>query len=147
MFKHILMPIDGSELSDKTVEQGIALAKSLNARVTALVAEPEYEMPSYSQIVSRSAISAEEHERRSRSHAQKILDNVADRAKAGGVAFEGKFCEEDEPHQAIIRTAEESGCDLIVMGSHGRHGVSAVLFGSETHEVMAHSKIPVLVYR
>lgn len=147
MFKHILMPVDGSELSDKTVAQGIALAKALNAKVTALVAEPEYEMPSYSQIVSRSAISAEEHERRARTHAQKILDQVAEKAKAAGVSFEGRFCEEDEPHQAIIRVAEEAGCDLVAMGSHGRHGVSAVLFGSETHEVMAHSKIPVLVYR
>jgi nucleotide-binding universal stress UspA family protein len=147
MFKHILMPIDGSELSQKAVEEGLKLAKCVNARVTALVAEPEYAVPTYSEMVSHAAVTLEEHQSQARSHAETILNRVAERAREAGVDFRGKFCEEDHPYAAIIREASEGACDLIVMASHGRHGLSAVLFGSETHEVMAHSRIPVLVYR
>jgi len=147
MFKHILMPIDGSELSQKAVEEGLKLAKFVNARVTALVAEPEYAVPTYSEMVSHAAVTIEEHQSQARSHAETILNRVAERAREVGVDFRGNFCEEDHPYAAIIRTASEGGCDLIVMASHGRHGLSALMFGSETHEVMAHSRIPVLVYR
>jgi nucleotide-binding universal stress UspA family protein len=147
MFKHILIPIDGSELSQKAVEEGLKLAKFANARVTALVAEPEFAVPTYSDIVAHAAVTIDEHQSQARSHAEAILGGVAKRAREAGVEFSGKFCEDDHPYAAIVREAGEGGCDLIVMASHGRHGLSALLYGSETHEVMAHSRIPVLVYR
>lgn len=147
MFKHIMIPVDGSELADKAVGEGLKLAKAFGARVTALTAEHEYEVPTYSQIVSHSAISMPEHERRIKEHAAKILETIAIRAKELGVVLEGRLMEDDEPYAAIVKASAEGVVDLIVMASHGRHGLGALFFGSQTQEVMSHSKIPVLVYR
>ena len=80
-------------------------------------------------------------------HADKTLGAVADAARAAGVAYETVSVEHEHPHQAIIDTAKSKGCDLVVMASHGRHGISAVVLGSETVKVLTHSKIPVLVHR
>ncbi|MEI6302268.1 MAG: universal stress protein [Betaproteobacteria bacterium] len=147
MFKHIMIPVDGSELADKAVGEGLKLAKAFGAKVTALIAEHEYEVPTYTQITSHSAVSVPEHERRIKEHAAKILEAVSARAKELGVRFEGRLMEDDEPYAAIVKAATEGGVDLIVMASHGRHGLGALFFGSQTQEVMSHSKIPVLVYR
>jgi nucleotide-binding universal stress UspA family protein len=128
MYTNILIPTDGSELSEKAVSHGIGLAKRIGAKVTVLTVLPPFQI-----------FRAE--------HAEKTLGAAARLAQAAGVACEGVHVEHDYPYQAIIDTAASKGCDLIVMASHGRHGISAVLLGSETMKVLTHSKTPVLVHR
>ena len=88
-----------------------------------------------------------QYQARTQEHAEETLSAVADAAQAAGVACEMIHVEHEHPYQAIIDTAESKGCDLIVMASHGRHGISAIVLGSETVKVLTHSKIPVLVHR
>jgi nucleotide-binding universal stress UspA family protein len=114
--------------------------------VTAFTAMPEYHMQS-AEIVSRNIESLEHFERRSAQEAKQLLDGIAERARSAGVAFDADFALSDRPWQAIIRAAEKNGCDLIFIASHGRRGVSALLHGSETREVLVNSRIPTLVYR
>jgi nucleotide-binding universal stress UspA family protein len=146
MYKHILIPTDGSETADKAVEEGLKFAKWAGARVTAFTAMPEYRLPS-GEIVSRNVESLPDYERRSAQEAKRLLDGIAERARGAGVEFGGEFALSDRPWQAIISAAEKIGCDLIFIASHGRKGVSAFLHGSETREVLTHSKIPTLVCR
>jgi nucleotide-binding universal stress UspA family protein len=146
MYKHILIPTDGSETADKAVEEGLKFAKWAGARVTAFTAMPEYRLPS-GEIVSRNVESLPDYERRSAQEAKRLLDGIAERARGAGVEFGGEFALSDRPWQAIISAAEKNGCDLIFIASHGRKGVSAFLHGSETREVLTHSKIPTLVCR
>jgi nucleotide-binding universal stress UspA family protein len=128
MYRNILIATDGSELSEKAVNHGIALAKRIGAKVTMLtVVQPLH------------TFTAE--------YAEKTLGTAARLARAAGVGCEGVHVEHDFPYQAIIDTAASKGCDLIVMASHGRHGISALVLGSETVKVLTHSKIPVLVHR
>lgn len=148
MFKHILLPTDGSKLSDRAVEQGIAFAKSINAKVTAVHVVPEFQMVADEGFVApMSAQFKERFEKESRAHAQKVLDKVEKMAKAAGVDFSGVIVSSDFPHQQIIHAAQKRKCDLIMMASHGRRGLSGLLLGSETAKVLTHSKIPVLVVR
>jgi nucleotide-binding universal stress UspA family protein len=146
MYKHILIPTDGSETADKAVEEGLKFAKWAGARVTAFTAMPEYRLPS-GEIVSRNVESLPDYERRSAQEAKRLLDGIAERARGAGVEFGGEFALSDRPWQAIISAAEKNGCDLIFIASHGRKGMSAFLHGSETREVLTHSKIPTLVCR
>jgi len=148
MFKHILLPTDGSKLSDQAVKRGIAFAKSIGAKVTGIHVVPEFKMmaddgfmaPMSSQLKQR-------FEDESRMRARKVLENIEQRAKDEGVQFEGVTVNSDFPYQQIIFTAEKRKCDLIMMASHGRRGLSSLLLGSETAKVLTHSKIPVLVVR
>lgn len=145
MYKHILIPTDGSELSDKAVVQGIALAKTLGAKITAVtVTEPFRLFSMDPMIVTHTPV---EHEKHARQHADRIGTAVSDVAKAANVGCEIVHVEHEHPFEAIINTAGSSGCDLILMASHGRRGAAALLLGSETLKVLTHSKIPVLVYR
>ena len=86
-----------------------------------------------------------EHAERAKAHAQKILNGVAEQARAAGVACETVQIEQNHPYEGIIETAERRGCDLIVMASHGRSGIAAIVLGSTTTKVLTHTKIPVLV--
>ena len=147
MYKHIMIPTDGSELSDKAIDAGVEFAKEVRARVTGFTAVPEYQMPSEVELMSRHGISFEQYERDARRQAEAALQKIADRARAAGVEYDAEFVQSDRPHEAIVRAALKHGCDLIFMASHGRHGISALLHGSQTHGVLAHSKIPTLVYR
>lgn len=148
MYKHILLPTDGSKLSDTAVEHGIAFAKSINAKVTAVHVVPEFQMFADEGFVApMSAQFKERFEKESRAHAQKVLDKVEKMAKTADVAFSGVIVSSDYPHQQIIHTAQKRKCDLIMMASHGRRGLSGLLLGSETAKVLTHSKIPVLVVR
>ena len=147
MYRHILIPTDGSALSDKAIEAGIGFASEVNARVTGFTAVPEYQIPSEADMMSRRGISLEEHERSSRRLAEESLRRIADRARSAGVAFDTDYAMSDRPYEAIIQAAEKHGCDLIFMASHGRRGISALIHGSETKEVLTHSTIPTLVYR
>ena len=145
MYTHILIPTDGSELSDKAVRHGIALAKRIEAKVTALtVLTPFRVFTMNAQLIEDTPA---QYEARMQRHAERILGSVAQLAEAAGVACETVRFEHEHPYQAIIGTAASRGCDLIVMASHGRRGISAIVLGSETVKVLTHSKIPVLVHR
>ena len=147
MYKHILIPIDDSKLSDVAVKNGIAFARSIRARVTGFTAVPEYQIPNELEVMNRSAISMDEHNRRAQKKAEGVLRKVASRARAAGVPCDTDFVQSDRPDEAIIRAAKKHGCDLIFMASHGRSGLKALVMGSETRGVLGKSTIPTLVYR
>jgi nucleotide-binding universal stress UspA family protein len=145
MYKNILLPTDGSPLSGSAVRHGIALAKSLGARITGLTVSVPFQVFTFdTQMVESTAM---EYSRAVQERTKKTLESVAAAAKAAGVVCETVSVEHEHPYQAIIDTASAKGCDLVVMASHGRRGVAAVVLGSETVKVLTHSKIPVLVYR
>lgn len=148
MFKHILLPTDGSKLSDRAVKQGIRFAKSIKARVTALHVVPEFKMVVEEGFVSpMTAELKTRFEKESQVHARKMLEKVERAARAEGVRCESVAVVSDLPYQQIIEVAKKKKCDLIMMASHGRRGISSLLLGSETAKVLTHSKIPVLVVR
>ena len=145
MYTNILIPTDGSELAGKAVQHGIALAKRIGAKVTALtVLLPFHVFTTDTQMIEDTPA---QYRARMQEHAEKTLSAVGQAAQAAGVACETVQVEHEHPYQAIIDTAASKGCDLIVMASHGRHGISAIVLGSETVKVLTHCKIPVLVHR
>jgi nucleotide-binding universal stress UspA family protein len=146
MYRHILVTTDGSALAEKAVSHGVSLAKSVGARVTALIVETPFNVYSVPESRVRQMSEAfAQHAEHTKQHAARVLNHVADTAKAAGVPCETVQVEHDQPYQAIITTAKDKGCDLIVMASHGRSGISAVLLGSVTNKVLTHTNIPVLV--
>jgi nucleotide-binding universal stress UspA family protein len=147
MYKHILIPIDGSPTADKAIAAGIDFACGAKARVTLFTAVPEYEPPGDAELMARRAVSLWDHERLSRDKAQAILQPAAERLRAAGIECQTAYAECNRPHEAIIDAARAHGCDLILMSSHGRRGLSELWYGSETHAVLKHSSIPTLVYR
>lgn len=148
MFQHILLPTDGSKLSDRAVKRGIEFAKSANASVTAVHVVPEFRMVVEEGFVSpMSAELKKRFENESQQHARKMLDKVEAAARGAGVQCDSVAVVSDYPYQQIIETARKKKCDLIIMASHGRRGLSSLLLGSETAKVLTHSKVPVLVMR
>ena len=145
MHRHILIPTDGSDLSQNAIEYGMALAKSVNAKVTVLTVS----VPFQTFVVETGMISdtPEDYRKRTVTLAANYLNAAKEAALAAGVVCETVHIEHDQPYLAIIETAAQKSCDLIVMASHGRRGISAVLLGSETVKVLTHSTIPVLVVR
>jgi nucleotide-binding universal stress UspA family protein len=145
MYKHILIPTDGSVLSAKAIEQGIGLAKSLGAQVTGItVSSPFHTFALDSLMVSDTA---ERYKKDCEDRAEKFLGAITGAARAAGIQARAAHVVADHPYEAIMDTARSNGCDLIVMASHGRKGASALVLGSETHKILTHSKIPVLVCR
>ncbi len=147
MYRHILIPSDGSELAEKAVEAGLEFARSIGARVTGFIAVPEYKAPSHGELMSGSAVSLAEYDRRVKVRAEEVLQKLMARARALSVECATDYVQSDRPYEAIIRAAEVHSCDLIFMASHGRRGISALVHGSETQGVLTHSRIPTLVYR
>ena len=140
MYRHILIPTDGSELAEHGLAHGLALAKFLGAKVSVIfVLEP------FSELSGRFLEAVATYAALRKEQATSVLERVANAAKAAGVSCETIEVENGQPHQAIIAAAEEKGCDLIVMSSHGRSGLSMVLIGSVTNKVLALAKTPVLV--
>jgi len=147
MYRHILIPTDGSQLAHKAVVHGLSLAKAVGAKVTALTVEASFnpsDVPA--SRVNLMSAAFEEYARHAREHAASILNGVADDAKAAGVQCETVQLDQDHPYKAIIAAAKDKGCDLIVMASHGRSGIAAIVLGSVTAKVLTHTSIPVLVY-
>ena len=145
MFKHLLLPTDGSEASQATLLKGVRLAQECNARITGISVVPEFHVLTFNTMMiedTRDVFIAE-----SRAQALKYLTLLNKAADEAGVPCETEVMLSDHPYEAIIQAAESKGCDLIMMASHGRRGVQAMLIGSETQKVLTHSKIPVLVYR
>ena len=147
MYKHILIPTDGSEVAAKAVTAGIEFAREANARVTLFTAVPEYQIPGEGAVMSRKFVSPSEHARTSEDKANSILGPAAEQARAARLEFNTDYVQSDQPWQAIIDAAQRHGCDAIFMGSHGRKGLAAAWHGSQTREVLTHSKLPTLVYR
>ena len=145
MFKHLLLPTDGSALSEASFRKGIEIAKENNARVTGLCVIPQFHIFTYHAEMLEET--NEQHSRDSQAHAERYLKAIEREAKDWGVACEVVSVASDHPYEVIIKTAEEKKCDLIVMASHGRKGLQATLIGSETQKVLTHCLIPVLVYR
>ncbi len=145
MYTNILIPTDGSELAGKAVKHGIALAKRIGAKVTVLtVLQPFHTFTTDTQMIEDTPA---QYKTPMQEHAEESLGAVAAAAQAAGVACETVQVEHKHPYQAIINIAGLNGCDLIVMASHGRRGISAIVLGSETVKVLTHCKIPVLVHR
>jgi nucleotide-binding universal stress UspA family protein len=145
MSSNILIPTDGSDLAGKAVRYGIALAERIGAKATVLtVLPPFHTLTTDTQMLEDTA---PQYKARMQKNAEKTLSAAARVADAAGIACEAIQVEHEHPYQAIIDTAGAKGCDLIVMASHGRSGIAAILLGSETLKVLTYSKIPVLVYR
>jgi nucleotide-binding universal stress UspA family protein len=147
MYKNLLLATDGSKLSGKAVAHAIALAKAVGSKVTAFYAAPDYPMPAYADGVVYEPVSRKEYAKLAAQDADKILEDVAAKAAAAGVECKTAYSIAAAPWEAILDAAKKNKCDAIVMASHGRKGISAVLLGSETQKVLTHSKVPVIVVR
>jgi len=150
MFKHLLLPADGTELSERAVEAGLELAKAIGAKVTAAHVVSYRHLSPFNFDGSVLAIDErvqKQVEECFQSMGEKCLEHVEAATKKAGIAFDRALSENDDVWKGILDMAEKKHCDLIVMTSHGRHGISAVVLGSETNKVLIHSKIPVLGYR
>jgi nucleotide-binding universal stress UspA family protein len=149
MFKHILIPTDGSRLAAKGVKAGVGLAKALGAKVTALYVIFPYVPPIYGEaaLYYVPGVSQKESKKLYEKQARKALAAVEAEARKARVRCSSRHVTSGQPWQAILRLARSAGCDAIAMASHGRGGIGGLLLGSETTHVLAKSKIPVLVVR
>lgn len=145
MFKHILLPTDGSASSDAAIQAGVRLARDMGARVTGVHVVPPFHTFTYRADMLEDT--EEQYEKESEERARKVLLTIEQQAQECGVACDTVVVRSDDVYQAIIETANDRGCDLIAMASHGRRGVRAFLLGSDTQKVLTHSQLPVLVYR
>jgi nucleotide-binding universal stress UspA family protein len=146
MYKNILVPTDGSPQSRKAATAAVALAKSIGARVTGIFAAPPATPIVYRNSLPVGFTTPADHKRMIEESAARYLGVVEQACKKAEVPFEGITVTSDYPADTILATAKKKKCDLIVMATHGRHGIRGILLGSETQRVVTHSKIPVLVY-
>ena len=148
MYKHILVPTDGSTLSQKAIKTATELARGMKAKVTALHVIAPYTPPIMMEsAIAYSVASPSEYRKSTEQAAQKMLDKVKAGVEAKKVSCDTAFVTDAQPWDAIVKLAKSRNCDLIVMASHGRRGLQGVLLGSETNKVLTHSKTPVLVCR
>ena len=147
MFRHILIPTDGSPVSAKAVKAGVAFAKQIGARITGYCALE----PIYAQIYGEGYMitgkTIDTLEKRARSVAERYVAGIGKAAKTAGVPFQGHVSKADSPYAGIITAAKRKRCDLIFMASHGRRGLAGLIMGSVTHKVLTYTDIPVMVYR
>ena len=149
MYKQILVATDGSPLAGKAVKAALKLARTIGARVTAFHVIAPYTPPLYSEGVGYIPITYDpkHYKTATEKHAKQLLAKVEQQAHALGVSCSGSFATDALPWDAIIKGARRHHCDLIVMASHGYRGIKGLLLGSETHRVLTHAKVPVLVIR
>lgn len=147
MFKHILVPTDGSELSQDTARRAVSFAKEAGAKITAFFSKPEYPIAYFGEGALIDPTTPEKFAELADQQAGEYLGAVKKMCEEAGVDCDTFAATSDVPYEAIIDAAEKAGCDLIFMASHGRRGISGLLLGSETNKVLTHSRIPVLVYR
>ncbi len=147
MYQRILVPVDGSKLSHSAVKEAAALAKAVGGRLTLFYAAPAYQMPvgGVEGGMLQHYVSPQRYKRDVSARARRLLASAE--RNAGGVPADGAFEFSDRPYDAIAKAAARKKCDLIVMASHGWRGLKGLLLGSETHKVLTHSRIPVLVVR
>ena len=148
MFKHILVPTDGSRLSAKAVKVAVKLAKQIGAKLTGVYVIPPYVPPMYGEAaIYVPEITPRRYKELSEKEAKKALAVVEIDAQTARVPCKTLWLTDDQAWKGITRSAKSRKCDLIVMASHGRRGLSGLLLGSETTKVLTHSKVPVLVCR
>ena len=145
MYRHLLVPVDGSDLSDRAITESIELAKQLGASITGFVAEPLAPLPAPGLPQSAMRREALEHDALTEAHANEILARFEQQARAAGVPFIGRHSQAPRVDRAIVAEAEAQGCDMIVMVTHGRGAFGEFLFGSQTKAVLSGSKLPLLV--
>ena len=146
MYKHLLVPTDGSELSQAAVRQAAQLARSLDASVTVLYVQPQCPKPLGGEAFTMGPFQ-EEFLRDSASMANETLTQARAVVEQANVRCKCCTATSDQPWQVIISTAKSEACDLILMASHGRSGLTGLLIGSQTQKVLTHCKVPVLVCR
>ena len=150
MYKNILVPTDGSKLSNKAVNEAIKLAKAFGAKITFLNVVPDYRKVLSETFAVPAGLSApvqKKYQGEAAAASMKVLDAVTESTAAAGGECAGVSLVNESPYEAIIKQAAKSKCEVIVMASHGRRGLQGFLLGSETTKVLVHSKIPVLVVR
>lgn len=147
MYNHILIATDGSELSERAVQQGLTLAKLCGAKVTALKIAPHYPRSYYEGGMTQGPDEIHRIEAEWREESQKVVNKVVPRGAEMQVAVTPMVEQSDFVAEAILQVAEREHCDLVVMASHGYRGLKRLLLGSETQHVLTHAKIPVLVLR
>ena len=147
MFKHFLVPTDGSDLSSDTVNRAVTFARECGAKITFFFAKPDYPIAFYGEGALINPTTPEKFTEMAEKQAQEILSRATKTANDAGDVNDSVSTVSDIPYVSIIEAATNAGCDLIFMASHGRRGFSGLLLGSETQKVLTHSKIPVLVYR
>lgn len=146
MYKHILIPTDGSDTAAKAVDAAIAFARQAHARLTVFTAVPEYQPAGEGVILSGRLLSLAEHEQLSREKAERVVAAALERARAAGVECDMDFAMSDRPHEAIIEAARRNHCDAIFMATHGRKGLAALWHGSETSAVVRDAEVPTTVF-
>jgi nucleotide-binding universal stress UspA family protein len=147
MFQRLLVPVDGSDLSDRAITVSVDLARQLGAAIVGFVAEPLMPVPSGPRPQALLEDRARAHDAMTEAHAQSILARFEARARDAGVAFEGRHDQAPNVDQAIVDAARDKGCDMIVMVTHGRGAFGELLFGSHTKAVMAATQLPLLILR
>lgn len=148
MFKKILIPTDGSTLSAQAANKGVCFARSIGAEVVTLyVTQPFAATVGFDGMAAAYAITDEDYDKTAAEQAQKYIKAVLDRAETAGVKATGKAVSNFNVADGVVQAAEDEGCDLIFMGSHGRSGLSRLLLGSVTSKVLSLAKTAVLVYR
>jgi nucleotide-binding universal stress UspA family protein len=148
MFKSILVPTDGSEVSTKATKQAVSIAQAMKAKIVGLHVYPEFHtVVLYEYMGPVPMMNRKEYVASAKATAENYLSAVENAAKAAGVGYEGVIVAADRIHEAIIKAAKRKKCDLIIMASHGRTGVSGLLLGSVTQKVINQCGLPVLVLR
>lgn len=147
MYRRILIATDGSELSGRAIKEGVDLARHVGAELCAVYAVSNYVPPVEAIAPVYYLPTLDEYQSRAEQEAEKILDAVSAAADEAGVPCESEWALSDDPYKLILDVVERRGCDLVVMASHGRRGLSGLILGSETTRVLTHSKVPVLVVR
>lgn len=145
MYEHLLVPVDGSPLSERAMTESIVLAKRLRAAITGFVAEPDTTLPAVGRHPSVVLRENEQAEAAAASHARHVLAQFRAKAEQAGVSFHGHFTRSPQVDEAIVQAAEQYHCDMIVMVTHGRGAFGELLFGSHTKNVLSRCKLPVLV--
>jgi nucleotide-binding universal stress UspA family protein len=146
MFKHILLPTDGSEIARAAVRRGIDLAMTLGAEVTQVTVDEPFQMIAVEDPILW-VQTQEQYLRATAKRAETVLKVGEEYAQSKGVRITSLHEYDVSIHDAILQAAKKAGCDLICMGSHGRRGLTALILGSTTYKVLSHSRIPVLVHR
>lgn len=147
MYKHILIPTDGSETAAKAVQAGIDFAREARARVTFFTAVPEYLPPGEGEIISGRIVSLSDYDQLSREKAERAVAAGVKSARAAGVECDVDFAQSDRPYEAIVAAAKRNGCDAIFMATHARTGLAALWHGSQTTAVLRNAEVPTVVFR
>ncbi len=145
MYSNILIATDGSDLADKAIQHGLSVAAKFGAKVKFVTVSVPLHTVAPAEVMI--TFPEEEYDKGAAKHAQEILGKAETTANSAGIACDKVSVVHEQPWQAIVDTAVDDGCDLIVMGSHGRSGLTKLLLGSEAQKVLTHSRVPVLIVR